>query len=83
MKFGPGTEFDKRNKTTSKKKIEDDVMPENCYVIVIFFRFMASLEQSGCQIPDAQSANCSLQLSQYCIIFAKKDVDIKTRGPWH
>ena len=66
-----------------QKKIEDDVMPENCYVIVIFFRFMASLEQSGCQIPDVQSTNCSLQLSQYGIIFAKKDVDIKTRGPWH
>ena len=35
MKLGPVTNFGKRNKTTSKK-INDDVMSENCDVIVIF-----------------------------------------------
>ena len=35
MKLGPVTKLDKRNKTTSKK-IDDDVMSENCDVIVIF-----------------------------------------------
>ena len=35
MKLGPVTKLDKRNKTTSKK-IDDDVMSENCDVIAIF-----------------------------------------------
>ena len=35
MKFGPVTNLDKKNKTTSKK-FDDDVMSENCEVIVIF-----------------------------------------------
>ena len=35
MKRGPETKLDKRNKTTSKK-IDDDVMSENCDVTVIF-----------------------------------------------
>ena len=35
MKLGPVTKLDKRNKTASKKS-DDDVMSENCDVIVIF-----------------------------------------------
>ena len=35
MKLGPATKLDKRNKTTSKK-LDDDVISENCYAIVIF-----------------------------------------------
>ena len=35
IKPGPVTKLDKRNKTTSKK-FDDDVMSENCEVIVIF-----------------------------------------------
>ena len=35
MKLGPVTKLDKRNKETSKK-IDDDVMSENCNVIAIF-----------------------------------------------
>ena len=35
IKLGPVTKLDKRNKTTSKK-IDVDVMSENCDVIVIF-----------------------------------------------
>ena len=35
MKLGTETKIDKRNKTTSKK-FDDDVMSENCDVIVIF-----------------------------------------------
>ena len=35
MKLGPVPKLDKRNKTTSKK-FDDDVMSENCDVIVIF-----------------------------------------------
>ena len=34
MKLGPETKLDKKNKTTSKK-LDDDVMSENCDVIVI------------------------------------------------
>ena len=35
MKLGPATKLGKRNKTISKKR-DDDVMSENCDVIVIF-----------------------------------------------
>ena len=35
MKLGPITKPDNRNKTTSKKNF-DDVMSENCDIIVIF-----------------------------------------------
>ena len=35
MKFGPVTKLNKRNKATSKK-IEGDVILENCDAIVIF-----------------------------------------------
>ena len=37
-----------------QKKIEDDIISANCEVIVIFW-FMANLEQSGSQNPDALS----------------------------
>ena len=42
MKLGPVTKLDERNtrtstkKQTNKQKIDDDVMSENCNVIVIF-----------------------------------------------
>ena len=38
MKFGPVTKVDKKNKATSKKKkkIKNEVMLPNCYVIGIF-----------------------------------------------
>ena len=81
MKLGPVTKLDKRNKTTSKK-IDVDVMSENCDVIVIFRIF----EQSRNRIPDTESAEVMFsvkvtscltknekrtkksltQLSQYC-----------------
>ena len=35
MKLGPVTKLGRRNKATSKK-VDVDVMPENCDVIVIF-----------------------------------------------
>ena len=35
MKLGPVTKLDKRNKTMLNK-LDDDVMSENCEVIVIF-----------------------------------------------
>ena len=38
MNLGPVTKLDKRNKTASKK-FDDDVMSENCDVIVIFRSF--------------------------------------------
>ena len=36
MKLGAVTKLDNRNKTTSKKKIDDDAMPTNCDAIIIF-----------------------------------------------
>ena len=38
MKLGPVTKLDKRNKITSKK-LDDNVMSENCDVITIFSIF--------------------------------------------
>ena len=35
MKLGPVTKLDKKNKTTSKK-FDNDIMSQNCDVIVIF-----------------------------------------------
>ena len=62
MKLGAVTKLNKRNKTTSKK-CDDDVMSENCNVIVIFFGFLASLEQSGGRIPDTESAEVMLSVT--------------------
>ena len=59
MKLGPVIKLYKRNKTTSKS--DDDVMSANCGVIV-FFEFMANLEQSGSRIPDAQSGKLTFSL---------------------
>ena len=51
MKLGLITKIDKRKKTMSKK-IDDEVISENCDVIAIF-QFMANLEQSRSRIPEA------------------------------
>ena len=52
MKLGAVTRIDKRNKTTSKK-IDDDVMSENCDVIVVF-RIFAQF--GAVRISDRESA---------------------------
>ena len=51
MKLGAVTKLDKKNKTVLKK-INDDVISENCDVIIIF-PFTANLEQSRSRISDA------------------------------
>ena len=50
MILGPLTKLDKTNTTTSKK-FSDDVMSENCDVIV-FFPIMANLQLSESRIPN-------------------------------
>ena len=54
MKLEPVTKLDNRNKATSKI-FNEDVMSENCDVIVIF-QILAKLEQSGGWIPGTESA---------------------------
>ena len=39
MKLGPVIKLDKRNKKNNIKKIDDDVMSENCDLIIIFSIF--------------------------------------------
>ena len=39
MKVGPVTNLDKRNTSTSKN-LDDDIVSENCYVIVIFLIYL-------------------------------------------
>ena len=54
MELGPVTKTEKRKKTTSKK-IDNDVMSENCDVIVIF----PNNSQFGAiQKPDSRSIVC-------------------------
>ena len=76
MKLGPVTKLDKKNTLTSKKKL---VMMSFHQIVMslLFFQFMANLEQSRSQIPDAWSVELTLsfenrteksltQLSHYC-----------------
>ena len=49
MKLGPVIKIDKENQKLSKKKL---IMTAN-YNGIIFFQFIANLEQSGSRIPDA------------------------------
>ena len=53
MKLGPVNKLCKRNTATSKK-INDDVMLTNFYVVVIF-QFKANLEQSESRIQEVWS----------------------------
>ena len=60
MKPGPVSKVDKRNKTTSK-----DLEMTSCLEIVTsfsFLQFMANLEESGSQIPEAQSVQLIFSL---------------------
>ena len=52
MKLGPVTKLDKRNKTGSKK-IDDDICRE-IETSLLFFGFLANLEQSGDRVPDTE-----------------------------
>ena len=54
MKFGPVTKLDKRSKTISKK-IDHDVMLQNCDVIVIFPIYC---QFRGIQNPDSGCLVC-------------------------
>ena len=66
MKLDPVTKLHQRNKTTSKK-VDDDVMSENCDVIVIF-GFLANFEQSGDRIPDTESAKVMFSVTvTFCL----------------
>ena len=61
MKLGPVTKLDKSNKRTSEK-----LMMALCRQIaasLLFFQFMANLEQTGSRIPDAYSAKLTFSLT--------------------
>ena len=60
MKFLPVTKLYKKN-TASLKKIDDDVLSAYGDVILIF-RFMANLEQSGSWILDTWSVKLTFPL---------------------
>ena len=60
MRLGPVTKLYKRNKKTPKY-FDDDIMLENC-VIIVFFIFMANLEQSRSRIQNAESAKVMFSL---------------------
>ena len=60
MELAPISKLDKKNTATSKN-FDDDVMSVNCDVIVIF-RFMVNLEQTGSRIPDAGCVKLTFSL---------------------
>ena len=74
MNLGPVTKLDKREKATSKK-FDDDVMSENCDIIVIS-GFLANLEQSGCRIPDTESAKAMFSV---IVTFCLKKTENRTK----
>ena len=61
MKIGPITKIDKRNTATSK----NITMTSSRQILtsLSFFQFMANLEQSGSQIPDAWSVKLTFSLT--------------------
>ena len=61
MKLGSVTKLNTKN-TATLKKFEDDFMSANCDVMVIFFQFIANLEQSRCRIQDPLSAKLTFSL---------------------
>ena len=58
MKLGPVTKLGKKNKTTSKK-LNDNVMLENCDVIVIFLIFVRF---GAIQKPDSWRIVCKIYI---------------------
>ena len=62
MKLGPVIKIDKRNKKLSKKSTMASYR-EIVMSLCFFFQFLADLEQSGSQIPDASSAKLRIFLS--------------------
>ena len=59
MKLGTVTKLYK--KKTTRKKHEDDVISK-IVTSMLFFQFMANLEQSGSRIPDAESTKFMFSL---------------------
>ena len=89
MKLGPVTELDKRNKATSKKIWgwrHVRKLLRHCHFFLIYGQFRAIwIPDSGRTVYKLQSTAVTI-LYYFCqkmLIFAKKDVDIKIRGPWH
>ena len=76
MELGPVTKPDKRNKTTSKK-FDVEVMSKNCDVIS-FFGFLADLEQSGGQTPDAESERVLFSVT---VTFCLTETENRTKKP--
>ena len=58
MKLGPLNKIDKRNKITSKK-IDDEVMPANCDITVIFSIYG---EFRGIWKPDSRCIVCKIYI---------------------
>ena len=74
MKLGSVTKLDKRHKKTSRK-VDVDVMSENCDVIVIF-GFLANLKQSGGWILNTESAKVTFSV---IVIFCLTKTENRTK----
>ena len=67
MKLGPVTKIDKRNKTMSKKFVDNVISAD--YDVIAIFPIMTNLEESGSRIPGAYSVKLTflLQVTFYLI----------------
>ena len=68
MNLGPVTKLDKREKATSKK-FDDDVMSENCDIIVIFWIFG---QFGAVRMPDSGHGVCKSMFSVIVTFCLKK-----------
>ena len=73
MKLGPVTKLDKRNKNPSKK-FDDDVMPANCDVIVIFLIYGQS---RVIRKPDCKRIVCKTYLFNNTDLLSCKNIKKK------
>ena len=60
MKLGPVTKIDKRNKTMSKKFVDNVISAD--YDVIAIFPIMANLEEAGSRIPGAYSVKLTFLL---------------------
>ena len=61
VKLGPVTKPDKRNKTTSRQL--DEASRQQILTLLLYFKFMANLEQSRSRIPEASSVKLTFSLT--------------------
>ena len=74
MKLRPVTKLDRRNKTTSKNVTL--TLCRKIVTLLLFFGFLANLEQSGGRITDTESAKIMISV---IVTFCRTNTETRTR----